>query len=232
MKTLFFDTGPLISITMNHILWVLQPLKKQFNGNFFITESVKKELVDKPLKTKRFKLEAIQSLQQINSKVIEVKYVNGIDEKTKELLTVANKCFKYGENYLTIVQYGEIETLAAALLINADAIVVDEKTIRLLIEDPEKLEKNLSHRMHRKINIDHKNMNIFSETVKSVKLIRSTELITIAFDLGLLDNYSPDIPNAKRELLDALLWGLKLEGCAISEKEIRLISKLEKSKLI
>ena len=232
MKTLFFDTGPLISITMNHILWVLQPLKKQFNGNFFITESVKKELVDKPLKIKRFKLEAIQSLQQINSKVIEVKYIEGIDEKTKELLTIANKCFKYAGNYLTIVQYGEIETLAAALLINADAIVVDEKTTRLLMEDPEKLEKNLSHRMHRKINIDNKNMNLFSEIVKGVKLIRSTELITTAFDLGILDNYSPNIPNAKRELLDALLWGLKLEGCAISEKEIRLISKLEKSKLI
>ena len=232
MKTLFFDTGPLISITMNHILWVLQPLKKQFNGNFFITESVKKELIDKPLKTKRFKLEAIQSLQQINSKVIEVKSVNGIYEKTKELLTFANKCFKCDGNYLTIVQYGEIETLAAVLLLNADAMVIDEKTTRLLIEDPEKLEKNLSHRMHRQITIDDQYLTLFSKAVKGVKLIRSTELVTVAFDLGLLDNYSPNIPNAKKELLDALLWGLKLEGCAISEKEIRLISKLEKSKLI
>ena len=231
MKTLFFDTGPLISITMNHISWVLQPLKKQFNGSFFITNVVKKELIDKPLRTKRFKLEAIQTLQLINSKVLEVKSVSGIDEKTKELLTIANKCFKCGENYLTIVHYGEIETLAAVLLLNADAMVIDEKTTRLLIEDPERLEKNLSHRMHRKITIDNKNLKIFSKAVNGVKLIRSTELITVAFDLGLFDNYSINIPNAKKELLDALLWGLKLEGCAISEKEIRLISKLEKSKL-
>jgi hypothetical protein len=84
--------------------------------------------------------------------------------------------------------------------------------------------------MHKKITIDNKNLNLFSEAVTGVKLIRSTELITIAFDLGLLDNYSPTIPNAKKELLDALLWGLKLEGCAISEKEIRLILKLEQSK--
>ena len=41
-----------------------------------------------------------------------------------------------------------------------------------------------------------------------------------------------NIPDAKKELLDALLWGLKLEGCAISEKEIRLINKLEESKWI
>ena len=92
MKTLFFDTGPLISITMNHILWILKPLKKHFNGNFFITEAVKKELVDKPLKTKRFKLEAIQSLQQINKQIIEIRSVNGIDEKTK--ISSIN-CIKY-----------------------------------------------------------------------------------------------------------------------------------------
>ena len=49
--------------------------------------------------------------------------------------------------------------------------------------------------------------------------------------LGLLNNYLPNIPDSKKELLDALLWGLKLEGCAISEKEIRLIIKLGKSKL-
>ena len=228
MKILFFDTGPLISITMNHILWVLQPLKKQFNGKFFITESVKKELVDKPLKTKRFKLEAIQSLQQINSNVIEVKSVEGIDEKTKELLTIANKCFSYDGEYLTIVHYGEMETLAAALSLDADAIVIDEKTTRLLIEDPKKLEKNLSHRMHRKITLDNKNLDIFSKAVKGIKLIRSTELVIIAFNLGLFNKYSLPIPNANKEILDALLWGLKLEGCAISEKEIRLISKSEK----
>ena len=85
MKTLFFDAGPVISMTMNHILWVLKKLKKQFNGNFFITEMVKKELVDKPLRTKRFKLEAIQTIQQINSKVLKVQYVKGINEKTKAL---------------------------------------------------------------------------------------------------------------------------------------------------
>ena len=231
MKTIFFDAGPVISMTMNHILWILRPLKKQFKGNFFITEFVKKELVDKPLRTKRFKLEAIQTLQQINSKVLEIKGVSNIKEKTKKLLTIANRCFAYNGNYVTIVHYGEIETLAAALTLNADAIAIDEKTTRLLVEDPERLEKNLSHKMHRKITMNHENINLFSDAVKGVKLIRSTELVTIAFELGLLDTYLPKIPNPKKELLDALLWGLKLEGCAISEKEIRLISKLEKHKL-
>ncbi|MBW2985320.1 hypothetical protein KY313_01560 [Candidatus Woesearchaeota archaeon] len=231
MKILFFDAGPVISMTMNHILWLLKPLKRQFKGKFFITEFVKNELVDKPLKTKRFKLEAIQTLQQINSKVLEVKVVSNIKEKTKELLTIANRCFAYNGNYVTIVHYGEIETLAAALTLNAEAIAIDEKTTRLLIEDPERLEKNLSHRMHRKIIMNNENINLFSEAVRGIKLIRSTELVTVAFELGLLNNYLPNIPDSKKELLDALLWGLKLEGCAISEKEIRLIIKLGKSKL-
>ena len=32
MKTLVFDAGPIISMTMNNLLWLLKPLKKQFDG--------------------------------------------------------------------------------------------------------------------------------------------------------------------------------------------------------
>lgn len=215
---------------MNHILWCLEDIKKHFNGNFFITESVKKELIDKPLRTKKFKLEALQTLYRINSGVLEIKKVDGLNEKTKHLLNLANSCFKYNSNYLNIVQYAEIDILALALLTKADAMVIDEKTTRLLIEDPKKLEKILSYRIHKKVSIDKENLKKFTEEVKGINLIRSAELVSVAFELGLLDRYLSDRPNAKKELLDALLWGIKLEGCAISEKEIRIINKLESKK--
>jgi len=215
---------------MNHILWSLKFLKKQFDGKFFITEAVKKELVDKPLKTKKFKLEALQTLHRINSGVLEIKTAPGIDEKTDYLLNLANHCFSYDSHYLKIVQYAEIETLALALITNADAIVIDEKTTRLLVEDPKKLEKILSYKVHRKVSMDKENVKKFTRAVEGVNLIRSAELVSIAFELGLLDRYISNRPNAKKELLDALLWGIKLEGCAISEKEIRIINKLELKK--
>ena len=42
MKSLVFDTGSVISLVMNNLLWTLKPLKKQYGGDFFIPKGVKK----------------------------------------------------------------------------------------------------------------------------------------------------------------------------------------------
>ena len=54
MKSLVFDSGPIISLATNNLLWVLEPLKNKFNGKFFITQAVKGEIVERPLETKKF----------------------------------------------------------------------------------------------------------------------------------------------------------------------------------
>ena len=53
-KVLFFDAGPIISLVMSRMWWVLPKLKKEFGGTFYITPAVKFELVERPLQTKRF----------------------------------------------------------------------------------------------------------------------------------------------------------------------------------
>ena len=45
---LFFDAGPVISLVMSRLAWLLPDLKKQFGGKFYITPAVKNELVDRP----------------------------------------------------------------------------------------------------------------------------------------------------------------------------------------
>ena len=59
MNSLVFDTGTVISLVMNNLLWTLKHLKKQYKGDFLMTTSVKKELIDRPMKSKKFKLEAL-----------------------------------------------------------------------------------------------------------------------------------------------------------------------------
>lgn len=54
MRALVFDTGSIISLVTNNLLWILPPLKKQFRGDFLISEAVKGEIIDHPLKTKKF----------------------------------------------------------------------------------------------------------------------------------------------------------------------------------
>ena len=72
MKSMIFDTGPIISLALNNLLWVLDPLKKKFKGNFYITKSVKKEIIDRPLNSKKFKFEALQVLHLYEKNVIEL----------------------------------------------------------------------------------------------------------------------------------------------------------------
>ena len=66
MKTIVFDSGPIISLAMKNLLWTLEPLKKEFGGEFYIPYGVKKELIDKPLQGKKYKFEALQVLRLIN----------------------------------------------------------------------------------------------------------------------------------------------------------------------
>ena len=51
-KAIIFDSGTLISFSMNGLLPELRELKKIFNGKFLITKDVKREVIDKPIKIK------------------------------------------------------------------------------------------------------------------------------------------------------------------------------------
>jgi len=125
------------------------------------------------------------------------------------------------------VHIAEMETIAAALLYNSEAIVIDERTTRLLVEKPKELHKILEHKLHTKVSVNHKKLNNFLKLTKGVRVIRSVELVLVAYEKGLFDKYLPDMPNKKRLLLDAMLWGMKLDGCAVSRKEIEKAVNLE-----
>jgi len=102
--------------------------------------------------------------------------------------------------------------------------VVDERTLRMLIEEPENLKELLNKKLGRKVTIDSSNLKQFQKLIGEVNVIRSSELLVVAFELGLLDKYAD---GNRRELLDGILWGVKLRGCSISSDEIYKIIKFE-----
>ena len=227
MKSLIFDAGPVISLAMNNLLWILEPLKKKFGGKFYITEAVRKEIVDRPLETKKFKFEAIQVEKLIENGVLDIVDNDFIREKTPSLLNTANEIFKAYHNYIKIVHYAEISVIEAAISMNANAIVIDEKTTRFLIENPKVIVEILKKTLHTPIGISESNLKEFNAIVKDVKAIRSIELVTIAYEHGLLDNYITKLPDARKDLLESVLWGVKLNGCAVSKDEIGQILRME-----
>jgi predicted nucleic acid-binding protein len=229
MKTLVFDAGPVISLTMNNLLWTLEQLKKSGNVNFYITDTVKRELVDAPLtKTKKFMFEALQVLRCIENKTIEVAYSDNIREKTSEILNTANNCFSAFGHNINLLHEAECSAIALYLDKKADAFVVDERTARLLIENPKKVGDILRHTLHTEVREDKNSLNKFRDLTKDVRIIRSVELVTIAYEKGLLDTYKTHIPDSNKTLLESILWGVKLNGCSVSNNEIHQIMRMER----
>ncbi|MFH1376533.1 MAG: hypothetical protein ABIH25_02760 [Candidatus Woesearchaeota archaeon] len=227
MKSIIFDTSTIISIATNNLLWITERLKNQFKGEFIIPKSVEAELVDNPLKTKKFKLAAIIIKDYIDEGVFKLYSSPAIRQTAQKILTLANTIFIKNNNTIKIISIGEAEALALAVHLKSDALAIDERTLRLLVEDPDKLHNILERKMHTKIIINKENLNEFKALAGNIKILRSTELLTITYDLGLLDKYISAKKvmhkHLRKPLLEGALWGLKLRGASISEQEINEI---------
>lgn len=227
MKSIIFDTGPVITLAMNNLLWLLEPLKRISNADFLMTDLVKQELVDNPLnRTKRFKFEALQVLHYIENGTFTV-IPGGMNQKTGELMSLANSCFSAFGHDMRIVHDAEMSSISLFIEKKSDAFVVDEKTTRLLIENPGKLHNILKHNLHSSVGINKANVRRFQALAKDVRMIRSAELAIIAYEKGLLDRYLPNMPDGRKELLESVLWGVKLGGSAITRSEIDQVVRME-----
>lgn len=221
MKAIIFDASTFISLSMSGLFSELEKLKKLFNGKFLITKEVEKEVVDTPLKIKRFELEAIMVRQLIEEGIVERPESLGIDQKeisqrTQELITKANVLFSARGKAIEIIHSGEASCLALSSLLTQkgikNVVAMDERTTRVLVEKPKNLASLLGHRLHTRISMLKKNYDPF----KGFKIIRSTELIYLAYKKGL-------IKLKGKEVLEALLFALKHKGSAITAEEIKKI---------
>ena len=231
MKCLVFDAGPIISLTTNNLLFILDPLKEVHGGEFYITPTVREELVENPIQTKKFKFEALQVLQKIASGVLKIYESPSVLKNAQELLNLANSCYSLDDVNLKIVQLGEMQALALYLEHQSQALVVDERTTRLLIEDPVGLRDILAHRFGNRVKPNKEQLKILQQKIRHVKCLRSTEIAMAAYEHGFLNQFiSPDLKAPKKMLLQGVLWGLKLHGCGISQDEIDEIVRMEKKR--
>jgi hypothetical protein len=230
MRSIVFDSGPIISLALNNLLWILEPLKGRFGGKFYITEAVKKEVIDHPLQTKRFKYEAFQVIKLLKDGVLEVYDSPTLHGASSGLMEQANSIYAIKGQRLGMFHYAELSVLATSIELEADAVVIDEKMTRLLLENHEKIVEILRKRMHERAYVDNVRLSSVRSQLKQIKIIRSTELAIAAYEKGIMHDYVADqkfVEHPKQELLEAMLWGLKLAGCAIAEKEINQVLKIE-----
>jgi len=225
MKAIIFDSSTLINFAINGLLQEFRELKKLFDGKFLITKEIAEEIINKPMKIKRFELEALKIKELLSDNILEMPSSLGIDENkisrmTTEILNITNNTFFGHGNAVKIIDIGEASCLALARLLNErgirNIISVDERTIRLLCEKPENLFAIFQKKLHTDLKFKKENLKSF----QNFKFIRSTELIFIAYKKGIvkLRNHG--------NVLDALLYAMKLNGCSISEQEINEMKRL------
>lgn len=219
MKALIFDSSTLINLSMNGILDILEQIKKRFKGRFLITQAVKHETVDRPLKIKKFELAALQINNLLNRKIIEMLPLGEeIYRKTREIRELVNSSFFAKGEALHLIDDGEASCLALSKILEEKGeqalVVIDERTTRMLCEKPENLRKLLESKLHTKVETK-KELSFF----KRFKIIRSAELVYLTYKKGLIE-----IGNGN--LLDALLYAVKFKGCAISSEEIEEIKRM------
>ncbi len=223
MKILIFDSGPLINLSMNGLLEILEKLKKISGARFIITPSVQKEVYDHPLGIRQFELGALRIHNLLEKKILELPESLGIpkdkfNSATQELMKLANHSLKAEEQWMQIVSEAETSCLALSVELKKQGhdvmIAIDERTARMLSEKPKNLEKTMSSRLH-------KNVNLVREIkeLREIKIIRSSELVYVAYKNNLIDLKDP-------KSLEALIYATKFKGSAISWDEINILKKL------
>jgi len=220
MKHLIFDSGPLINFSMNNLLHILIKLKKEFKGDFLITKEVKQEIIDRPLTIKKYELSGIRLKELFDRGIIKhanlsKKQVDELRERREKIMQTANNLFKTNRGYIHLIDKGESAALALSQMTEYSPLVIDERTARMLCENPENLRKLMEKKLHTSITSNKNEYDLF----KNFKVIRSTELIYIAHKRGMIEIKDPRAYNA-------MLYGLKFKGCSISEDEIREMSRL------
>lgn len=224
-KALIFDSGGLITFSMNGIEELFEKLKREFGGRFFITREVAREVIERPLNNKMFELGALKIKKMLDDGIFELPEVLGIDsgflhKKTAEVMKDANSSFFIGGKNLEIIQEGESSCLALYLILKSkgieSAIVVDERTTRMMGENPENLRKLFERKFHNKVSLDENKVKPFRE----ILFLRSSELVYIAWKKKLVDFKDS-------RALDALLYATKFKGAAISKEEIDELKKLK-----
>lgn len=225
-KIIVFDASTLINLSMNGLLDILRKLKQKGNARFIITQKVKEECIDRPARIKKYELGSLQIKQLLLEGVLEMPEsirLRGevIAQETHKLLNIANHTFFAEGKWMDPIDEGEISCLAVADMLGKKNVVVamDERTTRMLCEKPENLKKLYEKKFHTRVDVKSDNFKFFSD----FKIIRSSEIVFVAYEKGLLPFQDPSA-------LDAVLFATKFKGASISYNEIDEMKRMGKGK--
>lgn len=209
------DSSSLISLAEACLLDIIPFLKQRMYGDFIYPKMVRVESIERPILAKTHALRALrlQEAEQMNL----IKFLDDdIDKETKELMSMANNIFESKNRAIHLVDAGEAAQIALARKLNINTLVIDERTTRTLLEAPMKLKQHLEYESKKPVFVNQKLLNTFLEKAGRFNIIRSSELVILAYNFGYFDRFGKN----KNVALESSLFTLKYSGCSLSYEEI------------
>jgi hypothetical protein len=214
-NSMICDSSSLISLAQSCFLDVIPFLNQRMYGNFIYPKMVRVESIERPISAKYHALRALRLREYEENGIIKFLDVD-VDKETKEIMSMSNNIFETKNKAIHLVDAGEAAQIALARKLNINTLVIDERTTRTLLEAPMKLKEHLERESRKPVNINQKLFNSFLDKVGRFNIIRSSELIILAYEFGYFDKYG-----AEKEIgLESALFTLKFSGCSLSYEEI------------
>ena len=218
-KDIVCDSGSFISLTNSCLAETVYYFARKHHVRFIIPPAVEEEAVIYPLKKgiKRYMFSAVKIKYAINDGILIKVKKDGISELAKKIMNLANNLFYMRGKPIRLVHIGEAETLALAIELGVDNLLLDERTTRMLIEAPFTIKKHLEQEFKINVMVNKKNMTELSDMLGNMNVIRSSEIIAIAYEYGFFGKYK----DVEREAYEAALYKIKFSGCSIRFDEIK-----------
>lgn len=225
MKNVVIDSSTLISLSMNCLIGILDKMHESLGIQFVITPDIRQEVIEDALRSDRFRLGGVRVMKRLCSGVITVEESD--ISQTNHILDMANSLLTVKGNNFSVVHKGEMSLIPLARMKGSEYIIIDERMTEKIITDPERLKHILENRLHMDVSINSSIMHELHELTKDLTVIKSSDLLAIAYEKGLLDDFTRNCPGRKikQEFINGALWGLKNEGCAISTLDISAYMK-------
>src|SRR3989344_2825244 len=139
MKVIILDSGVLINLSLNGLLYIIPELKKVSDVKFLTTKDVSYETIERPLNVPRFELGALSIKQLLDNGGVELPESIKISDKEinklkEELMNKANHTIRANGKWMKIVSDAEMSCLALSKILSEkgvdNIIAMDERTTR------------------------------------------------------------------------------------------------------
>ena len=221
-KDIICDASSLIALTESCFLWLLYDLNRKHGFRFLIPDMVEYECIRRPLNIKEYSMDAIRLEDAVNDGVLEVIRDEDINSEMVKIMNFSNHLYYARGKPIHLVDRGEAAMIALADKYDIDLLLMDERTTRLLIEDPMSIKKHFENEFNVHIGVNETSLRELQSRLEGLKVIRSSEIITLGYRIGLFNKFQ----HIEKDALEAALYRVKFRGCSISFDEINEILQM------